>query len=310
MKKPRILVVGSINMDLILHMKALPRSGEAILSDTYHYLPGGKGENQAAAAALLGAEAFFCGKTGDDDNGRSLRAGLAARGVDVQGLLSNTDAPTGLAAILVEDNGENRMMVYPGANMRLTPDDVVPVLRRLHPDALMIQFEIPRDTVIAACRAAETMGVPAVVDAGPAMSFPIEALGRPLILSPNETETSALCGILPDTDDAALKAAEVLMARSHAEYVVIKRGAHGSFLYDGTSPGLHFPAHPVKAVDPTAAGDAFTAALTVHFMKHRSIRDAVAYANCAGALTVTKTGALASLPDQAEVDRFIAEKSG
>ena len=178
MKKPRILVVGSINMDLILHMKALPRSGEAILSDTYHYLPGGKGENQATAAALLGAEAFFCGKTGDDDNGRSLREGLAARGVDVRGLLSDADAPTGLAAILVEDSGENRMMVYPGANMRLTPDDVVPVLlRRLHPDALMIQFEIPRETVIAACRAAETMGVPAVVDAGPAMSFPIEEIG-------------------------------------------------------------------------------------------------------------------------------------
>ncbi len=307
MKKPRILVVGSINMDLILHMKELPRRGEAILADTYHYLPGGKGENQATAAALLGAESFFCGKTGDDDNGRLLRQGLAARGVDVQGLFTAADAPTGLAAILVEDSGENRMAVYPGANMKLTPDDVIPVVKRLQPDALMIQFEIPEETVIETCRAAHRMNVPVVVDAGPAMRFPIESLGNPLVLSPNETETSALCGIYPDTQAGTLKAAEILMARSNAGYVVIKQGGRGAFLYDGNDTARTIPAIPVKAVDPTAAGDAFTAALTVHFVKHRDMPEAVRFANYVGALTVTKTGALASLPHRDEVDRFIAE---
>jgi ribokinase len=308
-KKPRILVVGSINMDLVLHAQVLPQSGESAIAETYHYSAGGKGANQAAAAALLGADSFFAGKVGEDDNGRRLREGLAKFGVHTQGLKCDGEAPTGLAAILVEEGGRNRILVYPSANMRLSPADVIPLMDEVHPDAMIIQFEIPVKTVIACCQAAKVRSIPVAVDAGPAQPFPIELLEMPLIFSPNETETLALCGILPDSEESALRAAQALMARTHALYVIIKRGEHGAYIYDGKGLALNVPAIPVTAVDSTAAGDAFMAAVTIRFLQSNDIVSAVKYANHVGALTVTRAGAQASLPSAEEVERFIAERA-
>ena len=306
--KPSILVVGSANMDLTLATDALPLGGESIYGSAYHYNPGGKGANQASAAALLGAETWFAGKVGQDENGRSLRRSLEGFGVNTRWLLEDAQAPTGLAAIILEKTGQNRILVYPGANLRLAGGDVAAPIEALRPDAIVLQLEIPDETAIACCAAANAMGIPVVVDAGPAKPFPIEKLEKPLVFSPNETETKVFCGLMPDTEENAKRAALMLWERTRATYVVIKRGEQGAFLRDAEGQCANFPAVPVKCVDSTAAGDAFTAALAVHFMRTRDIAAAIRYANAVGALSVTKAGAQSSMPTAAEVEEFIANK--
>ncbi|MDR0897067.1 MAG: ribokinase [Oscillospiraceae bacterium] len=306
-KAHRILVVGSVNMDINLTAKKLPESGETILGDRYAYTPGGKGANQAAAAALLGADTYFSGRIGDDADGVKLRHNLERFGVNTEGLLTDAEAPSGLAAILVEADGGNRIMVYPGANHRLMPEDVLPLIERIAPEAIIVQFEIPIDTVLAVSEMAAERGIPFIVDAGPAQAFPIEKLAKPFIISPNESETLSLSGIYPEDDASAAKAASLLIARSGAKYAVIKCGSRGAYLSDGGSLNRAFSAISVHAVDSTAAGDAFTAALALKYLEGGDIEAAVAYANAVGALTVTKAGAQASLPTRQEVERFIAK---
>lgn len=303
-RAPRILVVGSINMDLTLSMEALPRRGESAMAERYAYHPGGKGSNQAVAAARLGAETAFCGRIGKDDNGRTLRAGLSEAGVEAGWLTEDETERTGLAVVMVEADGANRIVVYPSANMRLGPEDVRAALDGFAPDAVLIQLEIPQETVMAACRMAADRGVPVWMDAGPAQAFDLEALQGVYVLSPNETETEALCGISPDTQAQALRAAELLQARCGAEYVVIKRGGQGAFLYHRGGAARNYPAHAVKAVDTTAAGDAFMAGLLRKYLETRDMDMAMRYAGATGALTVTRAGAQPSLPYAAEVDAF------
>jgi len=307
--RSKILVIGSVNMDLTLMTDAFPRVGEALVGNAYCYNPGGKGANQAAAAALLGADVWFAGKVGLDDYGLRLRRSLEGFGVHTRGLLEDATASTGMAAIMVEKTGRNRILVFPGANMALTGEDVIPLMEGLRPDAVILQFEIADDTVLACSAAAQSMGIPVVVDAGPAKPFPIDKLGKPLVFSPNETETRVFCGILPDTDENASLAARAMRERTGAAYVVIKRGEHGAYLYDGEGEGENFPAIPVRAVDSTAAGDAFTAALTVRYLRTRDIAASIRYANVVGALSVTKTGAQSAMPTAAEVESFLIEQT-
>jgi len=302
--KPRILVIGSINMDLTLTTDTFPRQGEAVFGDAYQYHPGGKGANQASAAALLGADVWFAGKIGRDDNGLCLRENLEGFGVHTQGLLEDAHAPTGLATIIVERAGRNRILVFPSANMQLTGADVIPLMKEVRPDAIMLQLEIPDITVVECYAAAQSMKIPVIIDAGPAKPFPIEKLRNPLVFSPNETETEVFCGILPDTDQNTGRAAQSLWEQTGATYVVIKRGEHGAYLYDGKGCSVNFPALPVHAVDSTAAGDAFTAALTVYYLRTQNIAASICYANAAGALSVMKAGAQSSLPTAVAVDQF------
>ncbi|MDR0928378.1 MAG: ribokinase [Oscillospiraceae bacterium] len=305
---PRILVVGSINMDINLTAQRLPEPGETILGDRYTYTPGGKGANQAAAAALLGAETYFSGRIGEDADGARLRRNLEGFGVHTQGLLTDAKAPSGLAAILVEADGKNRIMVYSGANAHLSPEDALPLIESIAPEAIIVQFEIPIDTVLAVSQIASERGTPFIVDAGPAQAFPIERLAKPFIISPNESETLSLCGIYPGDEASCEQAAALLIARSGARYAVLKRGGSGAYLSDGGNLRRAFPAVSVNAVDTTAAGDAFTAALAVKYLEGGDIEAAVAYANYVGALTVTKPGAQASLPTKNEVERFMRGK--
>ncbi len=303
-KKPRYLVIGSINMDLVLQVSSIPSAGESCLADQYRYSAGGKGANQAAAASRLGADVAFIGKIGDDANGLQLLETQKAFGVDTSFLKTDPHAPTGLAVVMVEPDGKNRILVFPGSNMLLMPEDVVPVIESGMYDVLIIQLEIPRQTVIAACRAALKRNIPVVVDAGPVQSFPLHEIAGVTILSPNETETLALCGIYPDTKEKARKAAGLLMEKSQAKYVVIKRGEHGAYVY-GEGIECNCDAPHVSAVDTTAAGDAFTAALAIAMMETGDILKAVEYANCVGALTVTRAGAQSSLPGTMEVEEFM-----
>ena len=241
-RKPRYLVIGSINMDLVLNVPAVPVVGESCLADQYRYSAGGKGANQAAAAAQLGADVTFVGKIGSDANGHQLLRTQKAFGLDITYVKADLNAPTGLAVVMVEPDGKNRILIFPCSNMYLMPEDVVPLIEDISYDALLIQLEIPQKTVITACRAALDHNIAVVVDAGPAQSFPLDEIAGITVLSPNETETLALCGIYPDTEEKALQAAKLLAQKANAKYVIIKRGEHGAYVYgEGTACNFSAP---------------------------------------------------------------------
>lgn len=303
--RPSILVVGSINMDLVLKSQHVPAGGETVFGDSYSYIPGGKGANQGVAAARLGADVTFVGRIGDDSTGVQLKENLENEGINTYFIKTDPKNSTGLAAIMLEKTGQNRIIVFSGANMKIEKQDVQRAFER-HYDAAIVQFEVPEEAVIETCRIGREKGVPVVLDAGPAMQFPLQKLGGLEILSPNETEAYALTGIEIKSVDDAHRAAVVLKERSKAKIIVLKLGEHGAYLYrDGK--GELLPSHKVKAIDTTAAGDAFTAAVAVKYITNRDIFEAVRFANTVGALTVTKMGAQPSLPTMDEVRGFKVE---
>jgi len=294
-------------MDLVLRTPRVPLAGESFVGRDYSNIPGGKGANQAVAAALLGAKVDFAGKTGTDSNGVKLKEQLEKFGIGTEHFIMDEHSQTGLAAILLEDNGQNRIIVFLGANMQIRREDVQKALEKDY-DAVIVQFEIPKEIVIDTCRTARKKNIPVIVDAGPAQDFPLEEIRGIDILSPNETETLAMCGIEPDSIKKASEAAKILKQRSDARYIVIKMGKKGAMLYSDEVTGL-FPAPEVEAVDTTAAGDAFTAAMTVEYIKNGDIARAIRFANIVGAITVTRLGAQPSLPSLAEVEEFAKRRN-
>jgi ribokinase len=288
-------------------MASLPARGQTVIeSGAYRYVPGGKGANSAVAVARLGGDCTFCAKLGRDDNGDALAALYEREGIDCRALCRSEHAPTGLAAIMVEADGSNRIVVYPGANMTLTEGDIDRALDTA-PDALYLQLEIAHAAVLYAAKSAAARGIPVFIDAGPAdAAFPLEQLPPLALFSPNETEAEIFTGINPDSEEACLACAEALTKRIKSAYIVLKLGGRGAYLYDTTAKaGEILPSLPVKAVDTTAAGDAFTAALTLHYLQTGDMTAAVRYANAVGALTVSRAGASSSLPTKEEVESFL-----
>jgi len=305
--KPSVLVIGSINMDLVLKSEKVPVGGETVLGESYAYIPGGKGANQGVAAARLGADVTFVGRVGEDANGKELKGNLLKEGICADFVIEDPESSTGLAAIMLEETGQNRIIVIPGANMRITKEDLQTAFEQTY-DAVIIQLEIPDEIVMEACRLGKEKNIPVILDAGPAKSFPLEKLEGLEILSPNESEAFALTGVEVHSIESAEKAANVLKERSNAKIIVMKMGSLGAYLYkDGE--GEFFPAHKVKAVDTTAAGDAFTAALTVKYISSGDINEAIQFANVVGAITVTRIGAQPSLPTVEGVRKFGASLS-
>ena len=312
-REPSILVVGSMNMDLVLLADRMPAIGESYYGNEYHYIPGGKGANQAAAAALLGADVTFVGRVGNDGHGEKVINNLASKGIKTDLIARDADFPTGLAVIIVDPSGENRIMVYGGANLNMQISDLSPAFERpgqadIKPfDAIMMNFEVPDEIILNTCRTARELKIPVIIDAGPARKFDLLRLGEIEILSPNETETEALTGLKCDDEDQARTAAERLSEISNARYIILKMGDQGALIhYMGKSELVD--AFKVDAVDATAAGDAFTAAMSVHLLQHADIRKAVRYGNAAGAIAVTRLGAQTSLPKKEETDNFLAER--
>ena len=299
-----------MNMDLVLQADRLPQTGESYFGSDYRYIPGGKGANQATAAARLGAQVTFVGRVGDDPHGQVLKRSLAEEGIETSGISVDTSHSTGLAVIFVEPSGENRIMVFAGANMEMKPEDAEMAFVRNEGrpfDAVMMNFEIPDDVLFPLCSRAAKAGTPVVIDAGPARAFPLEKLEGVTILSPNETEAEALTGIDCGTDAGAEAAAVKLKERCDAEWIVLKLGMRGALLY-GESTVSRVPAFGVRAVDATAAGDAFTAGLAVHYVSTKDIRQALAFGTAAGAITVTRLGAQPSLPSKEEVTAFLTSQ--
>ncbi len=307
--KKRILVVSSANMDFVMKVGKLPEAGQTIIENReYSYVPGGKGANAAVALARLGADSVFCAKLGSDNNAQRLKTLYTENGVDVRFIRHDRNVPTGLASIIVEENGNNRIVVYPGSNMTISRGDIEDAFTCL-PDAVFLQFEIPDEAVIMATEYAKKQNVPIFVDAGPARAdYPLEKLAAPLeVISPNESETYALTGINPTNIDNCLKAAVALQSRVKSKYVVIKLGGRGAYIHDGKFSQL-ISTYEGDVVDTTAAGDAFTAALTLEYLRSNDIVRAVKYANAVGTLVVGKAGASSSLPTADEVDAFIRSR--
>ncbi len=301
-----IVVVGSLNMDFVVQVQALPRPGETVSGTGFETIPGGKGANQAVAAARLGGRVRMVGRVGDDVFGQKLVESLVAAGVDASSVEVTPGTPTGVALIPVESGGQNQIVVAAGANGRLARDDVARALRGLAGGLLLLQLESPLDTVEHAAALGRQGGAQVVLDPAPARDLPDALLASVSCLTPNESEATALLGrrqdalSLADAPDAA----RALRARG-PHTVILKLGARGAYVDDG-SGGRHFPAPRVAAVDATAAGDTFHGALAVALPEGRPLPDAVVFANAASALSVTRKGAQASIPTRSEVDASLA----
>ena len=305
----KVLVIGSANMDLSMNMYRVPNEGETLIDDGgVAYTPGGKGANAASALLKMGADTVLCAKLGQDIHGQRLFNYYKESGLDVSCLKADPDFPTGLAVVMKESNGNNRIVVYPGANSNLTNENVIDAFSS-NPDAVYVSFEIPFNIALTAAKVASAKGIPIFIDSAPARrDHPLEALPEIEIFSPNESETEEYTGITPAGVDSSLRAALALYKRVKAKYIVIKQGARGAFIYDGK----HYDTMPAiradKTVDTTAAGDAFTAALVVEYMRNGGdIKSAVRYANAAGAITVTRAGASSSVATDAEVRALLSK---
>lgn len=292
-----LAVVGSTNLDVVVPVERHPRLGETVLGGDHVQLPGGKGANQAVAAARLGAPTTFVGRVGNDDAGRILRSALQDDGVDLAGLGAEEHAPSGLALIVVTPDGENTIVVSPGANGRLSPEHVHDANQTIaDADALLVQLEIPPAAVEAAVHIATGL---VVCNPAPAATLPPSLLAGVDVLVPNRGELATLVGAdhYPADTEAVAELARTLRG---PQAVVVTLGPDGALIVTGDETTA-VPAHPVDAVDATAAGDAFCAALTVQLAVGASLEDAARYATLAAALATTRRGAQASLPRAADV---------
>lgn len=294
-------VVGSINADLILRTERVPQSGESMTGTSYGHANGGKGANQAIGLARLGAKTKMIGKVADDENGRRLIDNLKKNGVD-SSCVATDGSQTGLAAIILDAEGKNRIIVYEGANAEITPsfaaDSITDDL-----DLLLVQFETKEETVIAAVNKAIEKGITTVIDCGPAKQFALEKMQGATIITPNETETEALTGVYPESKDDILKASEILMNRSKAKFIVLKLGERGCSVWDGENLEI-LPAYKGEVVDTTAAGDCFTAAMALEFIRSGDIYSACDIGNKAGCIAVGRMGADASMPSAEDIINF------
>ena len=300
------VVFGSINMDLVVRTPRLPTPGETLTGHTFFTAPGGKGANQAVACARLGVPTRMVGRVGDDLFGEQLRASLRSFGVQDDGVLT-TPGPSGVALIAVDDTAENTIVIVPGANGAVSIADIPRLERALDgARALLLQLEVPIETVVAAARAAHTRGVTVILDPAPALPLPDELYALADIITPNEHEATTLTGIAIHDDQGAIAAARALIARG-ARRVALKLGARGALTADAEGEQFWSP-FTVTPVDTVAAGDAFNGGLAVALSEGRSFNEAIRWGLAAGALSVTRHGAQPSMPERNEVLTLLAQE--
>jgi ribokinase len=299
-----IVVVGSLNMDLVVRAPRQPGPGETILGGPFHTIPGGKGANQAIAIARLGYPVVMVGRVGTDAFGQALLENMAAAGVDTMWVQCDEGAASGVAFIIVDDTGQNSIVVASGANMRLAEADVEAAKDTIaNAAALVLQLESPLPTVAHAIALAHEHSVPVILNPAPAQSLSAELLRQVDYLIPNESETTLLTGIEVSDDTNAKLGAERLLAAGVGT-VIITLGERGALLAGEGQP-LFLPAYLVTVVDTTAAGDAFVGAFAVALAEGQHLRQATQMAIAAGALAVTRMGAQPAMPGRAELDAFM-----
>ena len=296
-------------MDLSMNFLRMPNPGETLLDDGgVAYTPGGKGANSAVAFAKLGSECVFCTKLGKDAHGQKLFNYYKECGINTSYIKVDPEASTGLAVVMKESDGSNRIIVYPGANKSLNNENITDALN-CNPDALYIGFEIPFEMAVAAAKAAVARNIPVFVDSAPASKeHQLELLPKIEVFSPNETETFEYTGIMPKGTESCLTAAHALYTRLKAKYIVIKLGSRGAFVYDGKHYDLVAAYKADAVVDTTAAGDTFTAAMTLEYLRSENIKSAMKFGAAAAAIAVSRKGAGTSVPTEAEVIEFIKRK--
>jgi ribokinase len=300
-----VVVVGSINMDLVVRTERLPEAGETVPGKSFATIPGGKGANQAVAAARLGARTAMIGCVGDDAFGVELRRVLAADGIDCRGVKVATGVPTGVALIEVDDAGRNHIVVVPGGNGRLDVEQVQAHEALLAgARAVVLQLEVPLPTVVWTAARARALGKLVILNPAPARPLPAELLAAADYLVPNELEAGTLAGGRVDSPAAAAEAAQRLRALG-PHNVIITLGAMG-VLSATASEVRHHPARPVRAVDSTAAGDTFIGGLCAELVRGRPLAEAIAFAQAAAAISVTRAGAQTSIPRREEVEAGVA----
>ncbi len=304
-----VIVFGSINMDLVARTSRLPVPGETLLGQSFFTAPGGKGANQAVAITRLGILTQMVGRVGGDSFGRELLHSLQTAGVQTEHVLVDEAVSSGVAAIAVDNAGENQIIIIPGANGRIDETDVER-LKSLLPEAaaLLLQFEIPISAVWRAAQAARKVGVRVILDPAPAqIDIPEELYSLVNIMTPNEIEAGQLVGFPVDGVEAATKAANVLLQRGVGS-AIVKLGAKGAVCAT-TEETFFVPAFSVSAVDTVAAGDAFNGGLAAALVEGHSLRQAVVWGAAAGALAATKPGAQTSMCDHQTFNTFLKQMS-
>lgn len=306
--KAKIVVVGSLNMDLVVGAPHIPRPGETLLGSDFDTVPGGKGANQAVAAARLGAQVHMVGCVGDDAYGETQRQGLEAEGINTSTIQTAAGAHTGVALITVADSGENTIVVSSGANWELNADDIAAAEAVIAAaDMVLLQLEVPPAVVEAAAATAHAHNVPVLLNPAPARELPAALLRQITYLIPNESEAALLSGQDVDNLGGVDEAAHALR-RQGPEAVVVTLGARGAYLSTAEETE-HLAAFPVDVRDTTAAGDAFVAAFAVAVASGRRLPEAVRFANVAGALAATRPGAQPSLPTLNDVLNYLSQPS-
>ena len=297
----KILVIGSLNIDMVMKVDHMPTVGETILCDGMKLVAGGKGANQACAAGRLGTDVTMLGAIGNDSHGEMQRDSLQRSGVDVSGLITKERVSTGTAFITVNKEGNNSIVVVQGANEQFTPEDI-----EAHRDLLeeceivILQLEIPMDTVLYAVKLARTLGKTVILDPAPVPEhFPEELYQYVDIIKPNESELSRLTGIA-DAQNHLEEAVQIV--KDHGvKNVLVTLGGDGVYLDTENESPVHIPAKKVEVVDTTAAGDSFTAALAAMLLEGKTLKEAAEFANQVSAIVVTREGAQDSIPTLQEV---------
>ncbi|MBN1819010.1 MAG: ribokinase [Sedimentisphaerales bacterium] len=303
--KPKIVIVGSSNTDMIVKVDRIPRPGETVLGGRFITAPGGKGANQAVAAARAGANVTFVARLGSDMFGQEALAGFIRDGIDTQFVILDESEPSGVASIVVDRHGENSIAVAPGANARLCPEDIMAARSAFESAAMvLLQLEIPLDTVQAACHMAKEQGVPILLNPAPAQDLSEVLLSCVSILTPNEIEASLLSGIRVTDEPTAEKAAAQLAGHG-IPTVLITLGARGVFVHSDEYTGM-ISSFEVEPVDTTAAGDVFNGALATALADGASLPEAARFANAAAAISVTLLGAQTSAPTRKVIEDFLA----
>jgi len=306
---PRITIVGSINIDLVFRTPRMPMLGETISGDGFRQVAGGKGANQAVAAARQGAEVRFIGAVGDDEFGRSALAGLRGNDICIEGVLTVPGVATGVAGIFVDSDGANSIVIAPGANDVLSVAQVEAAGATIEGASYLVcQLESPLETVTRAIEIARAAGVKVVLNAAPAADLPDSLLAMTDYLVVNETEASQLSGLdVRGTEDAV--AAGRALCRRGAGAVLLTMGESGVLVSDCNTQHL-IPAAKVLPIDTTAAGDTFVGALTVALARGMTLETATREAQYAAALAVTRIGAQTSIPTREELQQFIDSRGG
>ncbi len=302
--RPKIVVIGSSNTDMVVKSSRIPQPGETVLGGTFMLAAGGKGANQAVAAARLGGDVIFITRLGKDIFSEQALENFKRDQIDTTGITRDPDHPSGVALIMVDEHGENIISVAPGANMQLRPEHVENLRDQIiDSQIILMQLEIPLSVVESAARLGKQQQISVILNPAPATTLPPDLLANISILTPNRTEAELLSGSAITDEKSAILAARKIQEMG-VQSIILTMGSQGALVVH-QNEAVMIPAFPIHPVDTTAAGDAFNGALAVALAQHKSLLEAVRFANAVAALAASKMGAQPSLPYKNEVENFL-----